>query len=107
TRVRPVETDVALEITEHSHHGCGAGRHLACRFPCRRGRLLAPQAGSLCYYSTRTVPSEMHPACVFLARPACQRDQHRAERSSAQVSLIIDWDCAKLFEIIQIAATRV
>src|SRR5947208_1717477 len=105
-RVRPVETDATPKMREHSHHGCGAGRHLACRFPCRRGRLLAPQAGSLCYYSTRTAPSEMHRAYAFLPRPAFRRDPRPAERSNARVFLIIDWDYAKSFQIIHTAATR-
>src|SRR5438552_1700807 len=92
------------EMTGHSHHGCVADRHLACRFYRMRGRLLAPQAGSLRYYAMRTAPSETHRVYAFLPRPAFRRDLRPAERSNARVFLIIDWDYAKSFQIIHTAA---
>src|SRR4029077_14605574 len=103
----PVEIFGARATMEHIHLGCGAGGHLACPFYRRRRRLLAPQAGSLCYFAMRMVPVEMHPADECLPKPACRLDQHPEERSNARGFLRVDADSAALFQIIRIVLWQV
>src|SRR4029077_17834887 len=103
----PVEIFVARATMEHSHLGCEAGGHLACPFYRRRRRLLAPQAGSVCYFAMRMVRGEMHPADGFLPKPACRLDQRREERSNARAFLRVDADSGGSFQIIRIVLWQV
>src|SRR6516225_8590177 len=113
-QIMPAEIGAALGITEHNHLGCGAARHLACRFFCRRGRLLAPQVrhgdsvlwrtGSLCY---QTAACKMHRGDVSLPELVCRSDRYPEERSNVRVFLKVDAGCAMSFQIIRIVPRQV